>query len=233
MKTPRGAEKKLPLQGSPAKLARAIDAILEEQMRFRDLAARLARRCESGTGFRFARCRPCERRDPYAAAVVVGKDRQRQPHRTISAGGYGSLRIAQATTEEFSDFNFKEPTHLRDLAARFRPRFALELPAHENRGRREDRVRAAPAVSCAKCAQRTRTRAYRFSGNTPAFPAQWVDGLLRALPGERLFCHRRLHRAYHRNLMPAPRRQDHTTSPYASCAYVSRIRRPPHLTARS
>ena len=30
------------------------------------------------------------------------------------------------------------------------------------------------------------------SGNTPAFPAQWLYGLLRALPGERLFCLRRL-----------------------------------------
>ncbi len=28
-----------------------------------------------------------------------------------------------------------------------------------------------------------RTRAYRFSGNTPAFPAQWFDGLSRAHPG--------------------------------------------------
>src|SRR4051794_3319822 len=35
-----------------------------------------------------------------------------------------------------------------------------------------------------------RTRAYRFIGEHPAFPAQWVDGLSRALPGERLFCHR-------------------------------------------
>src|SRR5437899_11648365 len=29
------------------------------------------------------------------------------------------------------------------------------------------------------------------SGSIPAFPAQWLYGLLRALPGERLFCHRR------------------------------------------
>jgi hypothetical protein len=29
-----------------------------------------------------------------------------------------------------------------------------------------------------------RTRAYRFSGNTPAFPAQWLYGLYRALPGD-------------------------------------------------
>ena len=32
--------------------------------------------------------------------------------------------------------------------------------------------------------KRKRTRAYRFSGGTPTFPAQWLYGLLRALPGE-------------------------------------------------
>jgi hypothetical protein len=31
-----------------------------------------------------------------------------------------------------------------------------------------------------------RTRAYRFSGGNPAFPAQWLYGLCRALPGERI-----------------------------------------------
>ena len=36
-------------------------------------------------------------------------------------------------------------------------------------------------------AQSKRTRAYRFSGNTPAFPAQWFYGLLRALLGDRAF----------------------------------------------
>src|SRR3984885_14817910 len=56
--------------------------------------------------------------------------------------------------------------------------------ASSNRGRREDRVRAAPAVSCALMHRKMRTRAYRFSGNTPAFPAQWLYGLYRALPGE-------------------------------------------------
>ena len=29
-----------------------------------------------------------------------------------------------------------------------------------------------------------RTRAYRFSGGYPTFPAQWLYGLYRALPGE-------------------------------------------------
>src|SRR5437867_3798793 len=58
------------------------------------------------------------------------------------------------------------------------------------------------------------------SGSIPAFPAQWLYGLLRALPGERLFCLRRHAKTNLRNLTPAPRRQDHTTSPYASRAYV-------------
>ena len=62
---------------------------------------------------------------------------------------------------------------------------------HRNRG-----AQGRPGARCTRglacnCAQRTRTRAYRFSGNTPAFPAQWLYSLLRALPGERLFCHRR------------------------------------------
>ena len=61
---------------------------------------------------------------------------------------------------------------------------------------RKQRAQGRPGARCTRglacnCAQKTRTRAYRFSGNTPAFPAQWLYGLLRALPGERLFCHRR------------------------------------------
>src|SRR5437762_165605 len=61
------------------------------------------------------------------------------------------------------------------------------------------------------------------SGNTPAFPAQWLYGLLRALPGERLFCLRRPREAsLLKDLTPAPRRPNHTTSPYASGAYVYR-----------
>ena len=40
-------------------------------------------------------------------------------------------------------------------------------------------------------AEEKRTRAYRFSGGSPAFPARWCYGLLRALPGDRLSCHHR------------------------------------------
>jgi hypothetical protein len=44
-------------------------------------------------------------------------------------------------------------------------------------------VLAAPAVSCARWSE-MRTRAYRYSRSTPASPAQWFDGLCRALPGD-------------------------------------------------
>src|SRR6478752_5960418 len=50
-----------------------------------------------------------------------------------------------------------------------------------HRGRREGRVFFAPAASYAV------KKAYEFvttgTPNNPAFPAQWCDGLLRALPG--------------------------------------------------
>src|ERR1700716_3347548 len=63
------------------------------------------------------------------------------------------------------------------------PEVCSEFPYPPIRGRREHRVHAAPAVSCAKVHKKS-TRAYRFSGGNPAFPAQWFYGLFRALPGE-------------------------------------------------
>jgi hypothetical protein len=95
----------------------------------------------------------------------------------------------------------------------------------------EMRAQGIPGARCTRglvCSLRikTRTRAYRYRRSIPAFPAQWLYGLLRALPGERLFCHRRLREAsLLSDLMPAPRHQDHTTSPYAQAAHVSRSSR--------
>ena len=79
----------------------------------------------------------------------------------------------------------------------------------------------------------TRTRAYRFGGSIPAFPAQWLYGLLRALPGERLFCLRR-QRDRSRQLnasTAAPEPHDFTVR--LSRSRQSQLSRPSHLTARS
>jgi hypothetical protein len=60
----------------------------------------------------------------------------------------------------------------------------------------QERAQGRPGARCTRglvCRLhiRKRTRAYRFSGGSPAFPAQWFYGLFRALPGDRLSCHRR------------------------------------------
>ena len=103
-----------------------------------------------------------------------------------------------------------------------RPSFASFSVTLQSRGCRESRVRAAPAVPCAN-GKRKRTRAYRFSGGNPAFPARWVTaycalslvtGFLATIIGGILLA----------NLTPASGRQDHTASPSAMAAFVVRRR---------
>jgi hypothetical protein len=62
-------------------------------------------------------------------------------------------------------------------------------PLSEKRAQGRPGARCTRGLVC-KLHKRKRTRAYRFSGGNPAFPAQWFYGLLRALPGDRLSCHR-------------------------------------------
>ena len=54
---------------------------------------------------------------------------------------------------------------------------------------KETREQGMPGARCTrglvcKMHKEKRTRAYRFSGNTPTFPAQWSYGLCLALPGD-------------------------------------------------
>src|SRR5205807_10325818 len=63
------------------------------------------------------------------------------------------------------------------------PEFLSEHRPPKNRGRRESRVLAAPAALRAKLKQAHKHSHYRFRRNDPTFPAQWLYGLLRDLPG--------------------------------------------------
>src|SRR6266436_10074761 len=118
---------------------------------------------------------------PTIPVVVIASASEAIHRATKQVWIASSLSLLAMTLMEFPDSNFKQlPTRLRVLAARRARSFARTLSL-EKRGSRECRVRAAPAVSCAKVHGRKRTRAYRFSGNTPAFPAQWFYGLCRAL----------------------------------------------------
>ena len=91
----------------------------------------------------------------------------------------------------------------------------------KRRGRREDRVRAAPAVSCATC---TKQNAHEHTGSaetlrpsprngfTAYFALSPVTGLFATvIPEKRLLL---------TNLTPAPGRQVHTTSPYVLASLV-------------
>ena len=113
---------------------------------------------------------------------------------------------------------------VRILAARC-ARALRRLPPSERRGRRESRVHAAPAVSCANM-HKKRTRAYRFSGGNPAFPARWFTAYSALSPVTGLSCHRHPREVLlPANLTPASGCQDHTASPSATTAFVIRRHR--------
>src|SRR6266702_8011336 len=75
-------------------------------------------------------------------------------------------------------------THLRLLAAPSARGLMKSLPSSEIRGRRErPDARCTRGLVC-NVHKKVRTRAYRSSGEHPAFPAQWLYGLYRGRPGE-------------------------------------------------
>src|SRR5437660_7885994 len=104
-----------------------------------------------------------------------------------------------------------------------RPRFASSFALLGNRGRREDRVRAAPAVSRAICANKS---AHEHTGSAETLRPSLRNGFTAYFvlsPVSGLFCHRHPREVLlPGNLTPASRRQDHTTSPSAPLAFVSR-----------
>ena len=106
-------------------------------------------------------------------------------------------------------------------ATRTRP--GLQRQPSDNRGRRECRVRGPhprPRVRSKEAHEQSHHRCCR----QPAFPARWFYGLLRALPGvhDVLVTVIGAMQSIVANLTPAKGRQDHTTSPSAQAALVSR-----------
>jgi len=130
--------------------------------------------------------------------------------------------------------NDEETTNRRNsaLPRREAPGFCVDRPRKTPRGRREDRVRAAPAVSCAKC---TKGNAHEHTGSAEAVRPSLRNGLTayNALSPVTGFLATVAQRIPPRSLMPAPGHQDHTPSPFAPGALVSRTlgvhRIPPHV----
>src|SRR5450755_77411 len=116
------------------------------------------------------------------------------------------------------DSNFKQQKISRDAAC---ARVVLRRTPEKYRGRREDRVRAAPAVPRANSG---RENAHEHTGSAETLRPSLrngFNGLLRALPGDRAFLPPSpLRSLLLKSLTPASGCQDHTTSPYATVSFV-------------
>jgi hypothetical protein len=122
-------------------------------------------------------------------------------------------------------------THLRILATQS-ARGLLASFASEIRGRRECRAPGAPAAACAKVEVES-TRVSQVTPKTPGIPRAMVLRLISCSPRRSGSFATVASRILPRDLTPASRRQDHTTSPSASGALVRstlRVHRiPPHV----
>ena len=118
-----------------------------------------------------------------------------------------------------------------------RSRDAMRSELCMNLSLQRKREQGMPGARCTRglvCKmRRKRTRAYRYRRNTPAFPAQWLYGLCRALPGDEFVLSPSLTdlrliepgrvRLASAQLDTSNGCQDHTVLPYA--AVYPRLRR--------
>jgi hypothetical protein len=93
------------------------------------------------------------------------------------------------------------------------------FPPSPTRGRGDAGRPVRPIAACAEVVVE-RTRVSQVTPEITRHSPRDVLQLIRDLPGERLFCHRRLRKLPSANLTPAPRCQDHTISPSASAPFV-------------
>src|ERR1700722_1084118 len=95
-----------------------------------------------------------------------------------------------------------------------RPRFAINLRPFKQKAWGMPGARCTRSLVCAMGNKYAHEYSKRAIGNHPTFPHAMVYGLYRALPGDRLSCHRR--QRLPANLTPASGCQDHTSSPSAA-----------------
>ena len=127
----------------------------------------------------------------------------------------------------------REDVHPRSRGA-MRPRLASS-----GRPLKGERVQGRPGARCTRgpvcnCYWAKGTRAYRFSGGNPAFPARWVTAYSALSRVTGLSCHPHPRKVLlPANLTPASGCQDHTASPSTTAALVIRRHRvhriPPHV----
>ena len=156
----------------------------------------------------------------------------------------GCLRVPIAPRNNRSHCRRKFSISRRDA-----PELCVDChPPKRTRGRRESRMRAAPAVSCARMHKKTHT-SIQVQRRQSGLPCAIGYGLFRALLGDRAFLPPSpLRSLLLKNLAPASGRQDHTASPSASArvrlaqafastashrAFVTIATRPSHRVRRA
>ena len=135
--------------------------------------------------------RPGEGQDPYPEFVVTpswGIHLVQQS--TAVEMGPGSSPGRQWFCSSDSTVKQREDTRPHCRGA-MRPSFGLRFTLLSVEGAGKAGCALHPRSRVQNCAKK-RTRAYRFSGNTPAFPARWVTAYFELSPVTGLFCHRRL-----------------------------------------
>ena len=157
-------------------------------------------------------------------------DAEMEPHAPLSSPrrrGSSTLRLLGSITD-VSGILGHPPARVTTVSMRRRsrdmncPRFASSVALIKIRGRREDRVRAAPAVSCAACAWKE--NAHEHTGSAEASRPSLRNGFTAyfvLFPENGSFASVARKTLSHLvDLAPAPRRRNHTTSPYASATLV-------------
>jgi hypothetical protein len=100
--------------------------------------------------------------------------------------GYGSRIALRLSGTTWVQFPIRISNSGKIPAALIAPELCFVAALEKQRAQGRPGARCTRGLAC-KVTSKKRTRAYRFSGNTPAFPAQWFYDLLRALPGDRAF----------------------------------------------
>ena len=121
--------------------------------------------------------------------------------------------------------------HAIALSRRAPPEFCSSLHALQTKGAGKAGCRLAPAVRCARCSAEGAAQQHTGDAEHTAFPAQWLDGLYRALPGaEFLLASLALRNSpAPRRLAPVPRPQDLAV---ATTARTTRFCRTPAFRLR-
>jgi hypothetical protein len=117
---------------------------------------------------------PCVRRDDGEAVIASEAKQSRPTRRRLDCFVASLLAMTERHTFSFSRQLFARALQFRSLPLQTEGAGKTGCAPH-------------PRSRVQWATREIRTRADRFGGGSPAFPAQWFDGLCRALPGDRLF----------------------------------------------